>query len=48
MKRYFHQIYGWGDIIAEDEQFITVRFDSDPWYPIEIEIPLEKDEDEGL
>ena len=31
MKRYFDEVMGWGEIIAETETHIMVRFDADPW-----------------
>lgn len=36
MKKYFDENMGWGEIIAETENYIVVRFDADPWFPVQI------------
>ena len=31
MKRYWDDNFGWGEIVMESDNYIIVRFDSDPW-----------------
>ena len=31
--KYYNEMWGWGDIIAEKDDKVLVRFDADPWYP---------------
>lgn len=31
MKRYWDDTFGYGDVVAESDNYIIVRFDSDPW-----------------
>lgn len=31
MKRICDETWGWGDVVAEEDEFVLVRFDADPW-----------------
>lgn len=31
IRRYWDNMFGWGDVISENDNFIIVRFDADPW-----------------
>lgn len=33
MNKIYNPTWGWGEVIAETETTIVVRFDADPWYP---------------
>lgn len=30
-RRWYDEEMGWGDVIAETEQYVIVHFDIDPW-----------------
>lgn len=36
MKKVYDENRGWGEIIAEEGDYIVVRWDADPWYPTKI------------
>lgn len=32
VRRWYDESFGWGDVVLETEDFVVVRFDSDPWF----------------
>ena len=38
MKKIYDEVKGWGEIIAEGNGWIVVRWDRSPWYPEEIAV----------